>query len=187
MSHKNEAYIFYMSLISLSTGNLQVDPTIAEGDFKVSVGGSDYSNISSLPVVEPTGSVCVKVSLTAEEMGGESVTVHCKDVAGGEWAEQLLVVETDDAAPSDLRGTVNAVVDNSNFTLIGDTLSETYNCYKDMWMVFLSGNNRCVPRLIGSYAGGASKRVQFTGTDMKGLFPNDVQPGDEWMILAGVA
>jgi hypothetical protein len=187
MPQKDKVYEFYMSLISLSTGNLQVNPTIAEGDFKVSVGGADYANLTTLPVVEPAGSVNVKVSLTEAEMGSVAITVHCKDVAGDEWSEQLLFIESDESSPSNLRGTVNVVLNNSNFTLIGDNLSETYDCYKDMWLVLLNGNNKCVPRLIGSYAGGASKRVQFTGTDMKGLFPNDVQPGDEWMILAGVA
>jgi hypothetical protein len=187
MSHKDEAYIFYMSLVSLSTGNLQVNPTIAAGDFKVSVGGAASANLIALPVVEPAGSVCVKVSLTAAEMGAEKITVHCKDVAGDEWAEQLLFIEPDDASPSDLHGTVNAVVNNGNFNLSGTTLSETNECYKHMWLVFLSGNNKSIPRLIGSYSGGIDKQVQFTGTDMQGVFPATVQPGDKWMILAGVA
>ena len=187
MSHKDEAYTFYMSLVSMSTGDLQVNPTIEVGDFKVSVGGAASANLTTLPVVEPAGSVCVKVSLTAAEMGAEQVTLHCKDAAGGEWAEQMLLIETDDLSPSDLQGTVNAVVNNGNFNLIGITLSETNECYKHMWLVFLSGNNKSIPRLIGSYSGGTDKQVQFTGTDMQGSFPNDVQSGDKWMILAGVA
>jgi hypothetical protein len=187
MSHKSEAYVFYMSLISLSTGNLQVDPTIAAGDFKVSVGGAASANLTVLPVVEPAGSVCVKVSLTAAEMGAEKITLHCEDAAGDEWAEQLLFIEPDDAAPSDLQGTVNVVVNTGNFTLSGTALSETNECYKHMWLVFLSGANKSIPRLISSYSGGVGKRVQFTGTDMQGAFPATVQSGDKWMILAGVA
>jgi hypothetical protein len=185
--HKSEAYEFYMALISQSTGNLQVDPTIAAGDFKVSVGGGNYADLATLPVVEPEGSVSVKVVLSEEEMDADRSTLHCKDAVGDEWGEQLLAIEPDAAAVSDLHGTVDEVLDNSNFTLTGTALSDTYNCYKDMWLVFVSGANKCVPRVISVYAGVPSYRVQFTGTDMMGMFPNDVQPGDEWIILAGVA
>jgi len=183
---KNQAYTFYTALLG-SGGEFQVNPTLAAGDFKISIGGANYVNLTTLPVVEPAGSISVKVSLTADEMNADKISIHAKDVAGGEWVETVFTIETDEANVTDLRGTVNQVTDTGIFSLNGDFLSDTAGAYMNMWFVFTSGMNRCIPRVITAYTGGANKFVRFTGDNntLRGPFPNTVAPGDEFMILAG--
>lgn len=53
-----------------------------------------------------------------------------------------------------------------------------------MWLVLIDGNNKFIPRLIGTYTGG-TQRVQFTGSGLAGAFPQSVNLGDGWMIIAG--
>ena len=58
-------YIFYISLVSQSTGLFQASPTLASGDFKVSMDGAALANLTTLPTNTPSGSVMVKVTLSA--------------------------------------------------------------------------------------------------------------------------
>lgn len=81
-------------------------------------------------------------------------------------------------------GTVNAVTDNGDFTLTSTDLTTNDNDYDAMWLILLENNNKFVPRVIGTYTG-ATKRVQFTGSGLKGDFPQTVQAGDDFAILAG--
>lgn len=81
-------------------------------------------------------------------------------------------------------GTVTAVTDNGDFTLTSTDLTTNDNDYDAMWLVLLDNNNKFVPRVIGTYTG-ASKRVQFTGSGLKGAFPQTVQAGDAFAVLAG--
>lgn len=81
-------------------------------------------------------------------------------------------------------GTVNAVTSSSDFTLTSGDLSAFDDDYNSMWLVLTDGNNKFIPRLIGDYTGG-TKRVQFTGGGMAGAFPQSVNAGDSWMIIAG--
>ena len=93
---KNVAYTFYIALFdSANPGALKVNPTLAAGDFKVSTDGGAFANLATLPVVEPAGSVCVKVGLSADEMNGDKIVVQCIDVAGGEWDDQLIFIDVD--------------------------------------------------------------------------------------------
>jgi hypothetical protein len=81
-----------------------------------------------------------------------------------------------------LRGRVRTVLDSGDFSLRNPNLSEVDDTYKGMWLVLLNNKHKFVPRRIGSYKG-ATKRVQFTGTNRAGAFPNTVEPGDRWMII----
>jgi len=93
---KNVAYILYFSLIDATDpGTFKANPTIAAGDFKVSIDGGAFANLATLPVVEPAGSIVVKVSLSAGEMNGAKILVQCIDAAGGEWNNLLVFIDTD--------------------------------------------------------------------------------------------
>jgi hypothetical protein len=81
-----------------------------------------------------------------------------------------------------IRGRVRTVLDSGDFSLRNPNLSEVDNAYKGMWLVLLNNKHKFVPRRIGRYKG-ATKRVQFTGTNRAGPFPNTVEPGDRWMII----
>jgi hypothetical protein len=225
---KGVAYTFYLSLIDTSTGKFKANPTIAAGDFKVSTGGGAFVNLATLPVVEPAGSVSVKVSLSSSEMDDTKIVVQCIDAAGDEWADQTAFIDADDVNLDDVvrsttpantldvsadglaaadvqqlggsaealatmaalydgavaRGTVNAVTDSGDFTVTSTDLSSNDFDYDNMWFVMLDGANKFIPRLLGIYTG-STKRVQFSGSNMAGAFPQTINPGDSWMIISG--
>jgi hypothetical protein len=81
-------------------------------------------------------------------------------------------------------GTVNSVTNSGQFTLTSTGLSSNDNDYNGMWLIFTSGSNKYVPRLIGTYTG-SSKQVAFTGNGRQGAFPETVSASDSWLILAG--
>lgn len=127
---KNTAYTFRLGLVSQSTGQFQVNPTIASGDFQVSLDGGAFSNLTTLPTVEPSGSRMVLISLSADEMNADHVVVQGVDQAGAEWNEVVNVIETRLIDDNDLllirQFAVNrAVIDN-----IGSD-NQTVTVYED--------------------------------------------------------
>ena len=91
---QNEAYIFYTALTSQADPSVfQTNPTIAAGDFQVSLDGGVFANLVTLPVVDPAGSFMVKVELSAAEMNGQKVNVVAIDQAGNEWAEMVSTLD----------------------------------------------------------------------------------------------
>lgn len=94
---KNEAYTFYLTLISQAdTDIFQVNPTLAAGDIKVSIDGGALANITVLPTAIGAGKV-LSISLSAVEMNGNEIAIQCSDVAGAEWQDALIVISTEQA------------------------------------------------------------------------------------------
>ena len=109
---KGVAHTFKVALVdAASPANFKTNPTIAAGDFKVSTGGGAFANVAAVPTVTPAGGVAVLVTLSAAEMGANSIVVHAKDLAGAEWQELFIHI----AAP-----------DTSVETLWTDALVEAY-------------------------------------------------------------
>lgn len=91
---KNVSYIFYIGLGNAANPDeFLANPTIEAGDFKVSIDGGVFANLNTLPVVQPTDSVMVKVTLSASEMDGEKVNVLAIDQAGAEWQNALIAID----------------------------------------------------------------------------------------------
>ena len=91
---KSEAYNFYLALIDFTDSRIFMPaPTIELGDFKVSKDGGAYVNLETLPVVTPSGSVSVKIDLSATEMDADKVLVKAEDVNDEEWAEVLVFID----------------------------------------------------------------------------------------------
>ncbi len=89
------AYITYVGLIDQSdTRLLQVNPTLAAGDVKVSIDGGTFNDLATLPVVTPAAGRSVKVALSAAEMTGDNITVVFHDAAGAEWCDLILNLQT---------------------------------------------------------------------------------------------
>ena len=108
---------FHVTLVDAADPRLYVtNPTIEEGDFKISVDGAALVNPTVLPVVEPAGSAFVKISLTAEEMGGENVSIFASDQTGNQWQDLAVTVQTITA------GHARDVLD-----LMRGDITETYN------------------------------------------------------------
>ena len=91
---KNTEYIFYAVVGDLGDLNqFKINPTIAAGDFQVSIDGSAFANLSTLPVVTPTGSETIKITLSAAEMNGDKVNVLGKDISGGQWQSVFIPID----------------------------------------------------------------------------------------------
>lgn len=92
---KGVAYIFYGSLIQQADTRLfKSSPTLAAGDFKVSIDGGAFANLATLPTVTPAAGVSVKFSLSSGEMNGDNIYVTCVDASGAEWCDQSFDIQT---------------------------------------------------------------------------------------------
>lgn len=88
-------FITFIALVSQANQNvMQANPTIAAGDFKVSIDGGALTNLATLPTVTPAGGKMVKVTLSTSEMAGANATVVCSDAAGAEWCDVVFNVQT---------------------------------------------------------------------------------------------
>ena len=137
------AYTFYVSVIdSADSTSFKLNPTIAAGDFKVSTDGSTFANLSTLPVVTPSGSIAILVSLSVLEMTGDKIVVRGIDVAGAEWDDIMIFVDVPTALPLDIlegdhietrttsrvnkKGTTTAVLDKAvSGSLLSDGVTIT--------------------------------------------------------------
>ena len=96
---KNQAYSLRIGVIDVSNRpHFRTNPTIAAGDFKVSIDGGALANLATIPVVEPAGSSVIKISLSATEMNGDGISIVAKDVAGNEWDDAIIYISTTDTA-----------------------------------------------------------------------------------------
>lgn len=93
---KGEDFVFRLPLADASDPkSYKTNPTIASGDFKVSIDGGALANLATLPSNEPAGSIWVKVTLSASEMNGDSISFQAIDqTATKEWADYALTIQT---------------------------------------------------------------------------------------------
>lgn len=93
---KGEDFVIRIALASMGTdGSFQANPTIAAGDFKVDKDGGGYSNLATLPSVDPAGGVLVKITLSAAEMNADVVSVTAIDqTSPKEWADFAFSIPT---------------------------------------------------------------------------------------------
>lgn len=90
----NTAYTFFISLADATDpSSFLAGPTIAAGDFQISLDGAAFVNLTNLPVVLPSGSITVQITLTAAEMNGQKVNVKAIDVAGDQWQDLLMAID----------------------------------------------------------------------------------------------
>lgn len=88
-------FIFYTGLVSQADTKLfQSNPTLASGDFKVSIDGGALANPATLPSVDPASSKLVKITLSTSEMDGDNIQLICSDAAGAEWCDQIVNIQT---------------------------------------------------------------------------------------------
>ncbi|KKK75332.1 hypothetical protein LCGC14_2874770 [marine sediment metagenome] len=92
---KNTAYITYIALVSRAGSfAVQDNPTLATGDFKVSIDGGTLNNLATIPAVTPASSRMVKISLSSSEMNGDNITLVGVDAAGAEWGDVVITLQT---------------------------------------------------------------------------------------------
>ena len=122
------AYIIYIALESVATaGTFQSNPTIAAGDFKVSLDGGALANLTTLPTVTPASGKMVKISLSSAEMTADNVTIVCSDAAGNEWKDLVISLATvtnqndDLATPTNI--TAGTITTATNVTTVNGLAS----------------------------------------------------------------
>lgn len=92
---KNTAFVFYVSLLDATgSGKFRVSPTLATGDVLVATDDGAPGNIAILPVVDADFTKRLKVNLSASEMNGDNITVIFSDVAGAEWCDLAVNIQT---------------------------------------------------------------------------------------------
>jgi len=190
---KNTAFIMYVCLESVATaGTFQSSPTLAAGDFKVSIDGGTLANLATLPTVTPAAGKMVKISLSSSEMNGDNITVVCSDAAGNEWKDLGINIATvanqiDDLAVGGAGVNVGSIGSSttaaaqlalSAATIVNGaatvtTLSTTQmstnltnatnDQYKGRVLIWTSGSLQNQAALITAY-NGTSKTLTFTAT-----------------------
>ena len=94
---QNSAFTTTIGLMDYAVpGNLKVSPTLASGDFQVSIDGGSFANLATLPTNDPASSPSVTIALSSSEMNGERITIKCIDQTGTkEWADFMFTIHTD--------------------------------------------------------------------------------------------
>jgi hypothetical protein len=87
--------------------DLKDAPTLATGDFKISVGGAAFANLATDPVVEPAGGPLVKIAFSQAETNGGVIAVKWVDQAGGDWSNGAATWDTDTSTIGDVRSEVS--------------------------------------------------------------------------------
>jgi len=90
---KNQTFVFYMSLVSQSTGQWQANPTLAAGDVKAAIDDDAPANLGTLPVVDADFTKRIKVTLSAAEMNSGNTTLIFSDAAGAEWDDVTINIQ----------------------------------------------------------------------------------------------
>lgn len=171
---KNTAYVFNMGLPSVaSSNNFQASPTLAAGDFKVSIDGGSLNNLTNLPTVTPAAGKIVNFSLTSSEMNGDNIIIVCSDVSGAEWKDVIVNIPTvarqiDDLAYPATSGR-SIVVDASglvdaNVVKIGPTGAGTAQTARDVGASVLLSSGSGAGQLDFTNGVVKANMVQILGT-----------------------
>ena len=93
---KNEDFVIHICLEDMANpGSFLVSPPIAAGDFQVSQNGGSFANLATLPTVEPSSSISVKIPLSATEMNTDEVFIKCVDQTTPKaWADFCFTILT---------------------------------------------------------------------------------------------
>lgn len=120
------------------------DPTIEEGDFKISQNGTNFINLITLPVVSPAGSPQVKFELSENERSSPGALIYGKDQNGDEWREIRI-------APSDC----NPEITNTT-VLGGEKASGKVKVVHGSSKINISGGSGKIAKISGNIRVGIS-------------------------------
>lgn len=93
---KNEDFLIRVTLRDASDArSFKANPTIASGDWKVSIDGGALANLATLPSVSPASSIWVLITLSASEMNGDVIAIQGIDQTNPkEWCDFALCLPT---------------------------------------------------------------------------------------------
>lgn len=164
---KAVAFTLYTGVISIAdTTRLQTNPTIAAGDFVVSIDGAALNNPATLPVVSPAASKQIEVALSAAEMNGDVITVIGSDQAGAEWADVFIQIFTSVVQMDEIDEEVYRQI-MSVSPLRMSLVQEDFELYRgDTWVQPVTG----LGDLTGYAAMWITAREDRTDTDAQSAF-----------------
>src|SRR5574343_1178480 len=179
---KNAAFITYVALEDQANAGLfKTSPTIAAGDCRVSIDGGALTNLATLPTNTPSGSAMVKISLSADEMNGDNITVVCKDAAGDEWYDLVVNIQTtarqiDDLAATGADGdTLETLSDQIDGTATASALATVDGIVDALALV--APDNKPTVAATGEAFANVSKQggLAVAAADANGNVPVDVK------------
>jgi hypothetical protein len=119
------AFPYAVALTSqANTKIFKTTPTLAAGDVLVSKDLANFANIGTLPVQIQT-SGALGFTLTIAEMTASLVLVLFHDVAGAEWCDLLLIVNTETGSLSEINTDVESIVSTLGVAGAGLTVLAT--------------------------------------------------------------
>lgn len=109
---KNQDAVFFLGLEDYANpGRYKANPTIAAGDFKVSKDGGALANLTTLPSVNPAGSVMVMFTFSVTEKNCDNVVlVGIDQTVPPEWVDIIKPISTT---------TLTAVQSGDNYARLG--------------------------------------------------------------------
>ena len=168
-----------------SRPSFKSSPTLAAGDWKVSIDGGTLNNLATLPSVVPSSSVMVKVPLSASEMDGDQITVVGIDQTNPkEWDDVVIVISTDPQIQ--IEATVNDASPAAGDFDGSTVLAATADLYNGGVLVFVSGALTGLARKISDYSSG--RNLVFSGATgaADAPFPSAPANGDRFLILGRI-
>lgn len=105
MPYKGLSFQFQIGLEDyFNPGNLKTNPTIAAGDFQISIDGGAYANLNTLPAAAPAGSASVTIVVSNTEAAVTNfLTIKGVDqTVPPEWSAYLRSFTLEDAYKSNV-------------------------------------------------------------------------------------
>lgn len=173
------AYSFDVALIDRTTKQFRTNPTLAAGDFRYSKDGGALTNLATTPTVTPSGSLQVKVDLSATEAECTRITIYAVDAAGDQWDDDAWDFRTplsDKVACGKITSGTPTTTTFISSQLTGASTDHLVGAY----VVFLTGIcASCGPRKITAFNAG-------TDTVTCEALPAAPSVGDVFQIAQGV-
>lgn len=165
----------YVVLVNRLSGQHQVNPTIASGDFQFSKDESALANLGTLPSVAPASSKQVRLVISATEAECTRLMVYGADAAGAEWDDDGWVFHTV-LGEGGLAGKITSGTPTTTSFVSSQLTGAQTDHYKDVWIRFLTG--ACAGAICKVTAFNASTdEVTHTG------LPTTPSVGDVWEAM----
>ena len=123
---KNTSFVFETAFVdTASRPDFKAAPTIASGDFKISIDGTSGVALAANPAALSGATNIVRFSISGAEMNGDIISIMCIDAAGGEWDDQLITIHTAANLNDDLATIISANLAAINSNAVGISANAT--------------------------------------------------------------
>jgi hypothetical protein len=171
------AHTFYVVLVDAASDDLKANPTLASGDFKISLDDGAFTNLTAVPTVDPASGVQVKIVLSASEAEFTRAVITAIDAATKEWKDNAWALHTP-LAEGALCGKITGGTPSATTFISAQLAGANTDQYKDAYITFLTG----------TCAGATKKITAFTpGSDTVtcDALPATPSVGDVFALING--